>query len=162
MSTSVEIRTPMIDGPVPDGPVRPGGCVHGYIRTTTQDQERVRSALADIEFWCAVAGHSLASVFVDSGVPDDAVERPAYDALVTAAGAALCEAVVVAHPHHLSWNAARAERMAQQVWSSGTRIVVAPDGTDLTPDHFTDVRYLRGRDGTIEAWEKALPPGRTG
>jgi len=131
MSTSVEIRTPSTDGTV-----RPGGCVHGYIRTTTPDEERVRNALAEIEFWCAVTGHNLASVFVDSGVPDDAVERPAYDALVTAAGAAaLCETVVVVHDH-LSRDLQRAERMARQLWSTGTRIVVASHGGDLTPDQF--------------------------
>lgn len=145
MPTSVQIRTPL------SGSARQRDLVHGYVRTVTHNPVHSEAALADIRRWCATAGRTLGSVFVDAGVPEDGCEPPGFTGLVGVAGAG-CSTVVVAHLHHLSWHTERARAMVGRLWALGTRLVVAGDGVEITPEYFEEVRALRANDGP-DRWE---------
>jgi hypothetical protein len=104
------------------------GCdplVYGYIRSTERRPSYVRACRRVLVRFCASERLRLCGVFIDQYTALDAVVRPGFTGLCDVLRLPDSFAVVVIDTRHLSLDAQVAALVAQQVRSTGARLVLA-------------------------------------
>lgn len=120
--------------------------VHGYVRMEWPAETEIAEMREDISAYCSVHGYQLGKVFVDRGVPDDALARTGFIDLLDSVRLTQAHAVVVPTVDHLSPEAFVQDALTRMVEQANAAMLV--------------VYESNGRGPVSEgAWDIASAPG---
>ncbi|MET8763033.1 hypothetical protein [Lentzea sp. NPDC004782] len=103
------------------------GCdplVYGYVRSTERRRSYIHACRRVLLGFCASERLRLCGVFIDQGVGPDSVVRPGFTGLCDVLRLPDSFAAVVIDTRHLSLDTQVAALLAQQVRSTGARLVL--------------------------------------
>lgn len=108
--------------------------IYGYVRTSVDRPEFVKSCIEQIEQWCAREGMVLGGTFTDVGAPLDPEDRMGFCGLLQALELKDSSAAVVVDSSHLSPRAAVVGVLIRKILRTGSTLKVI-DGE--VPEEFT-------------------------